>query len=233
MGRSTLSVFTPSFVSFFSVLNWTTGAGTARYWTLKLLIDHFAVGDAVVSTTVVPPTSSPFCGYVLNLNNISLVCPTGVISSIDFASYGTPTGACPAYAVGTCNAANTTAYVTAGCLGKPSCNLYYGTSTLGDPCFDVLKHAAVVARCSSGGGYSPQAPSGADVYAQAFSAGSVRKVLLVNKGMATVQAVVQGAAGGRAYTVDEATQDGPPAVSTPGSDTLTLAPWAVVVVFLA
>ena len=162
------------------MLNWTTGAGTARYWTLKLLIDHMTVGDAIVNTTIVPTLATPFCGDVLNLENITLTCPpgSGVISEINFASYGTPTGSCPTYAVGACNADNTTAYVKAGCLGKASCNLYYGTSTLGDPCYGTLKHAVVVATCSTGGGYSPQAP-GADVYAQGYKgrdAAATRKV---------------------------------------------------------
>jgi hypothetical protein len=35
-----------------SILNWTTGAGTARYQLLHLLIREFAVGDALVNTTV-------------------------------------------------------------------------------------------------------------------------------------------------------------------------------------
>ncbi len=36
-----------------SLLNWTTGEGTAKYWTLKLLIETFDIGndDAVVTQT--------------------------------------------------------------------------------------------------------------------------------------------------------------------------------------
>ena len=89
-------------------MNWTTGAGTARYWVLKLLLDHMTMGDIVVNTTVQPALSNPFCGSVGNLNNMSLICPAGIISKINFASYGTPTGSCPNYAIGTCNAGGCT-----------------------------------------------------------------------------------------------------------------------------
>jgi hypothetical protein len=47
------------------MLNWTTGAGTARYWTLKLLIDHFGPDDVIVDTH--PAPTNPFCAEVLLL----------------------------------------------------------------------------------------------------------------------------------------------------------------------
>jgi hypothetical protein len=34
-----------------AILDWNTGNGTARYWALKLLIDHAGVGDALHNTT--------------------------------------------------------------------------------------------------------------------------------------------------------------------------------------
>jgi len=40
-----------------TMLDWTTGLGTARYWVLKLLIDSFAVGDVFVSTSVTNTTA--------------------------------------------------------------------------------------------------------------------------------------------------------------------------------
>lgn len=35
--------------------------------------------------------------------NLSLLCPAGQITSIDFASYGTPTGRCGAFGIGSCS----------------------------------------------------------------------------------------------------------------------------------
>ena len=35
-----------------SLLDWTSGNGNSRYWVLRLLLDNFAAGDAIVNTTV-------------------------------------------------------------------------------------------------------------------------------------------------------------------------------------
>ena len=35
-----------------AILDWNTGLGTARYWVLKLLIDHFQQGDMLQNTTL-------------------------------------------------------------------------------------------------------------------------------------------------------------------------------------
>jgi len=42
-----------------TLLNWTTGGGTARYWVLDLLLTSFQPGDALVDTMISPPTGSP------------------------------------------------------------------------------------------------------------------------------------------------------------------------------
>ena len=76
-------------------MNWTTGAGTARYWVLKLLIDEFEIGsvffiqltnhliticysDLLYETDVPPIATSPFCGVDNGLTdgygNVSLQC---------------------------------------------------------------------------------------------------------------------------------------------------------------
>ena len=44
-----------------AILDWNTGLGTARYWVLKLLIDHVRQGDALQNTTATGPA-------VANLN---------------------------------------------------------------------------------------------------------------------------------------------------------------------
>ena len=136
-----------------SMLSWggafgQQGDGTARYWVLKLLIDSFTAGppagtaaladaDVLVSTVVPPPqlpVSSPFCAEVINLATMSMFCATGTISAITFASYGTPTGTCGNWAVGSCNAANSTAIVTKACVGKSSCSFPADTPTFGVRC---------------------------------------------------------------------------------------------------
>lgn len=66
---------------------------------------------------------------------VALSCPAGgVFQAVDFASFGTPSGNCGAFAKGACDAANTTAVVSAACLGKNACSIDVSTQLFGDPC---------------------------------------------------------------------------------------------------
>lgn len=71
-----------------------------------------------------PPPVAPnqFCASENNMNTMQIACdePAATITDIDFASYGTPTGKCPSFSVGKCNAANSTAIVKQACIGKHS-----------------------------------------------------------------------------------------------------------------
>lgn len=83
---------------------------------------------------------------------LTLACPAPyTISSILFASYGTPdlSGSCGAYSKGACDAANTSAVVSSLCLGKQSCGVFPNTTTFGDPCFGTVKDLSVEFICSS------------------------------------------------------------------------------------
>jgi hypothetical protein len=51
MGYPQLGNLAPQFPSV-SLVNWTNGLGTPRYWVLKLLLDQTEPGDAIVNTTV-------------------------------------------------------------------------------------------------------------------------------------------------------------------------------------
>jgi hypothetical protein len=221
----------PQFPSV-ALLNWTTGAGTARYWVLQLLLDEFAPGDAIVNTTASPPPASPFCGSIINLSDLTLTCPQGVISEIIFADYGTPTGSCGSWAVNaSCSAANSSSIVSAYCLGQQSCTVPATTAIFGDPCYGTVKTLDVVAECSTGGGYQPGATG---LTAQAFVSGGTgaRKVLLVNQLLAVNNATIAGATGGSIAYVDESTGFGPAQTAALDSDTVTLQPFAVAVVTL-
>src|SRR5438045_1395495 len=49
------------------------------------------------------------CGNAGENDTLSLACPPGqTIASVEFASYGTPSGSCGAFAKGSCDATNTT-----------------------------------------------------------------------------------------------------------------------------
>jgi hypothetical protein len=70
---------------------------------------------------------SAFCGRIANTNNgsIDLSCQdTGaVIASIDFASYGTPTGACGSFKAGACESKTSMSVVNGTCFNKASCKI--------------------------------------------------------------------------------------------------------------
>ncbi|PON34329.1 Glycoside hydrolase [Parasponia andersonii] len=82
---------------------------------------------------------------------MQLRCQDGYkISSIEFASYGTPQGSCQKFSIGKCHASNSLSVVSEACLGRNSCsveisNLVFG----GDPCRRIIKTLAVEAICSS------------------------------------------------------------------------------------
>ncbi|MCO5547426.1 hypothetical protein L7F22_000875 [Adiantum nelumboides] len=86
----------------------------------------------------------------LKLPELKLECDAGQqISSIIFASYGTPRGNCSKFRKGPCHAQNTTRIVEQVCIGKRTCTLQVTSSTFGgDPCSDQIKALAIIATCS-------------------------------------------------------------------------------------
>jgi hypothetical protein len=80
----------------------------------------------------------------------TLSCPNGqVITSIDFASYGKPTGSCEqAYAMSpSCHAAKSQGVVEGLCLERNSCTVSAKNSVFGDPCPGTYKHLHVTYSC--------------------------------------------------------------------------------------
>ncbi len=62
----------PQFASV-TEIDWGTGEGNARYWTLKMLIEQFSEGDAIVQTTVSDDSSLFAQGFVKEGTNEYLV----------------------------------------------------------------------------------------------------------------------------------------------------------------
>ncbi|GMH17475.1 hypothetical protein Nepgr_019316 [Nepenthes gracilis] len=81
---------------------------------------------------------------------VHLQCAQGqTISSIKFASYGTPSGTCGSFLRGTCHAPNTHAVLEKKCMGYQRCTVAISNKSFGfDPCPDVLKRLSVEAVCS-------------------------------------------------------------------------------------
>lgn len=81
---------------------------------------------------------------------LSLECPSPnqVISSIKFASFGTPHGSCGSFNHGKCSSARALSVVQKTCIGSKSCNIGVSINTFGDPCKGVTKSLAVEASCT-------------------------------------------------------------------------------------
>jgi hypothetical protein len=96
---------------------------------------------------------SDVCGTIAEGSSLTLSCPAGqTIGSVNFASFGTPTGACGNLAKGTCDESASVAVVQALCLGRQSCSVPANTGTFGDPCNKTVKTLAADVTCSLGGG---------------------------------------------------------------------------------
>ncbi|KAE8656708.1 Beta-galactosidase 1 [Hibiscus syriacus] len=83
-------------------------------------------------------------------STLSLSCPSPnqVISSIKFASYGTPLGTCGSFSHGRCSSSKARSIVHKACIGSTSCSIGVSTSTFGDPCKGVKKSLAVEVSCA-------------------------------------------------------------------------------------
>ncbi|KAF3456617.1 hypothetical protein FNV43_RR01271 [Rhamnella rubrinervis] len=109
---------------------------------------------AQVSESHYPPVQKWFDGKI-PVNDLTpemnLRCHDGyVISSIEFASYGTPQGGCQKFSRGNCHAANSLPVVSEACLGRNSCSIKISNPVFGgDPCRHIVKTLAVEARCVS------------------------------------------------------------------------------------
>lgn len=80
---------------------------------------------------------------------LSLECPhpDQVISSIKFASFGTPRGTCGSFSHGQCSSKQALPVIQKACIGSRSCSIGLSISKFGDPCRGVTKSLAVEASC--------------------------------------------------------------------------------------
>ncbi|KAF7805571.1 beta-galactosidase 8 [Senna tora] len=81
---------------------------------------------------------------------LSLECPypNQVISSIKFASFGTPQGTCGNFNHGRCRSKRSLSIIQKACVGSRSCSVGVSANTFGDPCRGVAKSLAVEAACT-------------------------------------------------------------------------------------
>jgi large repetitive protein len=87
------------------------------------------------------------CGTAVENQNVTITAPPGtVITSIEFASYGTPNGTCGNFTIGVCHAANSIAVVAPYLIGLNSGTIPATNGIFGDPCFGTVKRLFIQAR---------------------------------------------------------------------------------------
>ncbi len=107
-------------------------------FTLFLLSFHFIAGAQVI------------CGTADENGMVTLtVPPDNVITSIEFASYGTPNGTCGSFTLGSCHAANSLSIVEAAFVGQVSASINASNGVFGDPCGGTVKRLYIQAIYSS------------------------------------------------------------------------------------
>merc|ERR1719343_559212 len=119
------------------MISWETGLGNAKYWVLKLFLDHVKTGDIMQKATIrnaqvmaPPEVRKVMCEAVgpWTFNNeVTLTCndPDARIDNI-WADWGLePHGQCGSYRPNrNCtNSPLATAYAALTCLGRRSCTL--------------------------------------------------------------------------------------------------------------
>nr|QSM07469.1 beta-galactosidase 3 [Ipomoea batatas] len=80
---------------------------------------------------------------------LHLHCSPGQsISSIKFASFGTPLGTCGTFQQGPCHASTSYSVLEKKCIGRQRCSVAISNTNFGDPCPNVVKRLSVEAVCT-------------------------------------------------------------------------------------
>ncbi|EQC24830.1 hypothetical protein SDRG_17280, partial [Saprolegnia diclina VS20] len=112
-------------------------AGPCAGSTKSLSIVAECISNDIIGTSVPQ-------GAVLHLS-----CPAGkTVQSIDFASFGNPTGHVGSFATGSCDDPSSVAIVQQACLGQDSCSVP-ANNVFTDNCYGVQKHLTVQATCAT------------------------------------------------------------------------------------
>ncbi|HEX6240609.1 MAG TPA: hypothetical protein VFZ61_06945, partial [Polyangiales bacterium] len=106
-------------------------------------------GAALTRAFSVVQSGTRVCASQDEHTTLTLSCAAGTLMrSIDFASYGTPTGSCGAFATSSCNASTSISVVRSACLNRATCSVAATNATFGDPCSGTFKRLSVQATCA-------------------------------------------------------------------------------------
>lgn len=89
------------------------------------------------------------CGTADEGGIVTLTAPAGnIITSIEFASYGTPNGTCGSFTIGSCDAINSTSICSSAFVGVNSASINATNGVFGDPCGGTFKRLYIQASYS-------------------------------------------------------------------------------------
>eukprot|EP01052_Picozoa_sp_SAG31_P008171 SAG31_NODE_406_length_16063_cov_22.636056_3_plen_1079_part_00 len=91
------------------------------------------------------------CSSVTEHNHAYLTCDSGTITSVDFASFGTPEGDCVAFRIGWCHSSISMQIIETACLGMQSCSIAASKLLFGDPCINTEMRLSIQVTCSGRG----------------------------------------------------------------------------------
>ena len=87
------------------------------------------------------------CATANENESLTVSCPaSSTVLAVDFASYGTPSGACGSFATSACHATTSQSVLDTACLGLDSCTVAADNATFGDPCNGTVTELANLAR---------------------------------------------------------------------------------------
>jgi hypothetical protein len=113
-------------------------------------VDRVAGKAGVEATFTFRPSLRSPCDVVGEGSTAFISCGKGIIDTIVFASYGTPTGNCETgFANSTCNSETSLNIVQQQCLGKYNCSVLGSYTVFGDPCVGINKWLGILVACSS------------------------------------------------------------------------------------
>jgi large repetitive protein len=135
--------------TFFSWANDNTSVGIAASGTGNISFTGAnTTNTAQTANITVTPQIYVTDGYIFGATSegqtLVLTAPAGkVITSVEFASFGTPTGTAGNYAIGACHASNSSNIISAAALGQNSLTIAATTAVFGNPCVGTSKTLAV------------------------------------------------------------------------------------------
>ena len=139
--------------SFLGTTSLRIGLGMSdRYANIDLA--YAKVFDSILSTSKISSLYSDYdsivtrSGYIYGTVNengtLNFSAPANAtITSVSFASYGTPNGSDGNYTTGSCHATNSQTIVESYCVGNNSCSIPASNGVFGDPCGGTLKRLYV------------------------------------------------------------------------------------------